>query len=118
MSDYGEDILGSENKEICKMVLDNEMVIDEISMYGGQDEVKELEICMSINNYNYNASKQAYITKKKRMSCIKAINDIDETKLNRRTIIERIMNLISFKVPIGVKIVAYSFSPSSISSIG
>lgn len=96
----GEEILGKEYRNICGMVVDGDIVIDEISMYGNQENVEELNFVIRTPRTDGNVSN--FTSKQRRTAFVREMNQPDEFTNNYKVILERVMKLVDFKVPVNL----------------
>jgi ASC-1-like (ASCH) protein len=108
----GEEILGKENRDICGMVVDGDIVIDEISMYDNQDNVEELNFVVRAPLHI--GTTDNFISKNRRTAWVREMNQSEGESTNSyKVILERVMKLVDFKVPVNLTVEITSVNNTS-----
>lgn len=107
----GEEVLGREYRDICRMVVDGDIVIDEISMYSNQENVDELNFVIHASLSDITPDN--FTSKDRRTACVREINQPDIFNSPYKVILERVMKLVDFKVPVNLIVEIFTMNNGS-----
>ena len=97
---------GMQDKEICDLILDSKIVVDNIYMYTNQNAVDKLTFCLSDNRYSMTVKN--FVTKNKR-----DIGSMRQYFDNEEVIVESLLQVIDFGVPVEIELKVTCINPSS-----